>query len=212
LAFNLGREALPYSVRTRGPKYSLGDKVRNAIREAQRLYFRPLEVEDLDAVQGFANDPENQQYVTLHRPLSRGAEREWLESLGRKESEVVFGIALKEEGRLIGTCGLREIGLPNRAADLGIMIGEARFQGRGLGTEAMNLLLAYGFETLNLNRIGLRVYANNPRAIRCYEKCGFRREGVLREARWWAGRWWDVLQYGILAREWHTLPQSGAAK
>ncbi len=176
--------------------------MRNAVRAGRRIYFRPLEVEDFEVLQGFANDPENQQYVTLHRPLSRVQEREWLEGLGKKESEVVFGIALTEEDRLIGTCGLRGIGLPNRAGDLGIMIGDARWQGKGLGTEAMRLLVAYGFETLNLNRIELRVYANNPRAIRCYEKVGFRREGVLREARWWAGRWWDAYAYGMLVGEW----------
>jgi RimJ/RimL family protein N-acetyltransferase len=189
-----------------------GDKVRNAVRAAERIYFRPLEVEDLELMQAYGNDPENQQYIGLIGPLNRTAEREWLERVGKKEGEVAFGIAAKEDDRLIGSCSLRGISLANRAADLGIMIGDARFQGKGYGSEAMRLLVAYGFETLNLNRIGLRVFANNPRAIRCYEKVGFRREGVLREARWWAGRWWDAFQYGLLVREWHTLPQSGAAK
>ncbi len=176
--------------------------MRNAVRVAERVYFRPLEVEDLEVMQGYANDPENQQYVGLVGPMNRVTEREWLERVGKKDGEVVFGIAAKEDDRLVGSCGLREMSLANRGADLGIMVGDARFQGKGYGTEAMRLLVAYGFETLNLNRIGLRVFANNPRAIRCYERVGFRREGVLREARWWAGRWWDVFQYGLLAREW----------
>ena len=75
----------------------------------------------------------------------------------------------------------------------------------------MGLLLEYGFATLGLHRIGLFVHANNPRAIRCYEKCGFRREGVRREARWWAGRWWDILEYAILEHEWHSLSPRNAA-
>lgn len=176
--------------------------MRNAVRAGERVYFRPLEVEDLEAMQAFANDPENQQYIGLIGPLNRVAEREWLERVGKREGQVAFGIARKEDDRLIGSCELREMSLPNRSADLGIMVGDVKAQGKGYGTEAMRLLVAYGFETLNLNRIGLRVYSNNPRAVRCYEKVGFRCEGVLREARWWAGRWWDAYQYGLLVGEW----------
>ena len=82
-----------------------------------------------------------------------------------------------------------------------IQIGEPAGRGRGLGSEAIRLLLAYGFETLGLHRIELRVHENNPRAIRCYERAGFRREGEKREARWWAGRWWSVFEYAILESE-----------
>jgi RimJ/RimL family protein N-acetyltransferase len=56
------------------------------------------------------------------------------------------------------------------------------------------------------------VYENNPRAIRCYEKCGFRREGARREARWWAGRWWTIFDYAILEHEWQPLSPRSAAK
>ena len=109
---------------------------------------------------------------------------------------------LKEGDRLIGSCELRLGPAAHRCADLGIGIGEPEHRGQGYGAEAIGLLLGYGFGTLNLNRIELRVYANNARGIRCYEKCGFRREGVKCEARWWDGRWWDVLDYAILEREW----------
>jgi len=125
---------------------------------------------------------------------------------------VTFGIVLKENDRLIGTCDLRLGPAANRTADLGIGIAEAEFHGKGYGSEAIGLLLEYGFGTLNLNRIELKVFSNNPRGIRCYEKCGFKREGVLREARWSGGRWWDIFEYGILAREWHSLSPRNAAK
>jgi RimJ/RimL family protein N-acetyltransferase len=67
-------------------------------------------------------------------------------------------------------------------------------------------LLGYGFETLNLNRIWLRVYEYNRRAQRVYEKAGLKREGTWREAHFLQGRYWDVHLYSILRREWDALP------
>jgi len=73
---------------------------------------------------------------------------------------------------------------------------------QGLGAEAMSLLLRHGFETLNLNRILLRVYADNPRAIRSYQKAGFVQEGTLREAVFKRGKFEDVHLMSVLRREW----------
>lgn len=176
--------------------------MKNAFRVGERIYFRPLETEDLEFLQRLVSGPEIQQYIGVFWPINRISEKEWLEGLYKSRESAAFGIALKEADRLIGTCELRLGPGPHRTADLGIGIGEPEFQGKGYGAEAIGLLLDYGFGTLNLNRIELKVYANNARGIRCYEKCGFRREGVRREARWWDGRWWDVLEYAILAREW----------
>lgn len=176
--------------------------MKNAFREGARVCFRPLEMEDLEILQAWVNDPENHQYFTIFWPINRGQEREWLEGLAKREGVYAFGIALKDGGRLIGTCELRCGDRPHRNADVGIMIGERELQGKGHGTDALGLLLAYGFETLNLHRVGLNVYANNARGIRCYERLGFKREGVRREARWWGGRWWDVYDYGLLEAEW----------
>ena len=172
------------------------------------MVLRPLEMEDVEILQGWINNPEIHQYLCRTRPLNRTEEKEWLENLHKQEGEVVLGIARREGEQLIGTCGLHGLKGPHRTAELGILIGEERFHGQGYGTEAIRLLLAYGFQTLNLHRVGLRVYENNPRAIRCYEKCGFRREGVQRESRWWEGRWWNTLEYAILEKEWReTKPR-----
>ncbi len=186
--------------------------MKNAFRTGRRIHFRPLEVEDLETCQAWLNDPENHQFLKRVRPLNRAEEREWLEGQHKKDGVYLFGIALNEGGRLIGNCGLHGTVLPNRSAELGIAIGEREFQGQGYGAEAIRLLLDYGFRTLGLHRIMLRVYSYNARAIRCYEKVGFRREGVLRESRWWDGRWSDDLIYSILEQEWHTLSPGSAAK
>jgi diamine N-acetyltransferase len=172
--------------------------VKNAFRTGPRIALRALEVEDGETLRAWLNDPENHQHLALYRPLSAAAEREWLEGLHKRPEDHVFGIALRETEALIGSCGLHRVTFPHRSAELGIQIGEP---GKGYGSEAIKLLLAYGFDTLGLHRIELRVYESNPRAIRCYERAGFRREGEKREARWWAGRWWSVLEYAILESE-----------
>jgi len=186
--------------------------MRNAFRTGERIYFRPVEVEDGPAFQAWLNDPENHQFLQRVTPLNGAEEKRWLETAHEKKDQLLFGIALKEGERLIGSCGLRIGDPPHRSADLGIMVGVRELQGKGYGAEAIGLLLEYGFATLGLHRVSLHVYENNLRAIRCYEKCGFRREGARREARWWAGRWWTSFDYAILEHEWHSLSPRNAAK
>ena len=189
--------------------------MKNAFRSGPRVVLRPLEAGEAPLFQAWLNDPENLQYLQRSRPLTLAEERKWLEAAPERTEEHLFGIALREGERLIGGCGLHGTSLPHRRGDLGIVIGEPEAQGKGYGSEAIRLLLDYGFGTLGLHRVGLHVYANNERGIRCYEKCGFRREGVLREARWWAGRWWDILEYAMLDHEWQSAaagdPRRGKA-
>ena len=185
--------------------------MNNAFRTGERICLRPVEIEEGPQFQGWLNNPENHQYLQRFRPLDGVEERRWLETLHERKEDHVFGIALREGQRLIGNCGLHGATLPNRTAQLGILIGVPECQGKGFGAEAIRLLLDYGFATLGLHRIALHVYANNRRGIRCYEKCGFRHEGTLREARWWGAQWWDILEYAILEQEWKSsLPRNAA--
>ena len=101
----------------------------------------------------------------------------------------------------IGWCALFSQIPANRRALLGIIIGEKSYWGRGYGEEAVRLALDYGFNVLNLNSVELGVYAFNLRAIRCYEKVGFRRIGVHREARIVAGVSQDTISMDLLASE-----------
>jgi RimJ/RimL family protein N-acetyltransferase len=174
-------------------------------RTGRRIAFRSLEIEDLETCRAWLNDPEIHRFLSRHRPLGRIEEREWLEGLHRRADDVVFGIVRLEDRRLIGNAGLHRFALPNRSAELGIAIGDRESLGRGYGSEAVRLLLDYAFGTLGLHRVGLRVYADNARAIRCYEKCGFRREGVQREVGWREGGWRDDLLYAILESEWREV-------
>lgn len=88
--------------------------------------------------------------------------------------------AIEAHGASIGYVELREINWRRRAAELRICIGEKAYWGRGYGTAAVRQLMAWGFEAAGLEYLYLRVYRDNRRALRCYEKCGFRYEGILR--------------------------------
>lgn len=176
--------------------------MENAFRSGKRVCLKPLEVEHAPLIQTWLNEPENLQYLGRFRALNGVEERRWLESLHEQAESHVFAIALRESGRLIGNCGLTNAALPHRSGTLGILVGEREFQGKGYGAEAIGLLLEYGFGTLGLHRVALEVVELNERGIRCYEKCGFRREGTRRQSRWWAGRWWNVHEYAILEHEW----------
>jgi RimJ/RimL family protein N-acetyltransferase len=83
---------------------------------------------------------------------------------------------------LIGNCGFIDIDYVNKTAETGIFIGNKNYWNKGYGTEALSLLLDYGFKALNLHNIMLRVYEFNERAIRCYQKTGFKHIGKRREA------------------------------
>ena len=85
---------------------------------------------------------------------------------------------------------------------MGIGLGEREYWGKGYGTDTMRLAVRYAFMELNLNRVTLNVFEYNPRAIRCYEKAGFRHEGRQRQFLNRNGRRWDVLEMGILRDEW----------
>jgi RimJ/RimL family protein N-acetyltransferase len=88
-------------------------------------------------------------------------------------------------------------------------IYDRRFWSRGFGTEALRLLLRYAFDDLALHRVDLRVIAYNVRAMRCYEKCGFVREGVERECALVDGVWHDDVMMGILEDEYRAQPWAG---
>jgi RimJ/RimL family protein N-acetyltransferase len=93
-----------------------------------------------------------------------------------------------------------EIELPSRTALLGIWIGKPYWD-QGLGTDATRTLCRFGFRHMNLQRIELNVFATNPRALRVYEKVGFRLEGTRRRSQFVGGRYVDSYVMGLLAEE-----------
>lgn len=117
-------------------------------------------------------------------------------------SHFYFSIRALEDDRLLGETDLDITSWASRDAFVGIGIGDRADWGRGYGTDAMRLILRYAFTELNLYRVSLSVFEYNPRAIRSYEKCGFRLEGRRRSALLKDGKRWDILYMGILMEDW----------
>src|SRR6266571_2442749 len=105
-------------------------------------------------------------------------------------------------------CRKRRSDRVHRKAEVGIVIGQPSFWSRGYGTEAMRVVLRYGFDALGLNKISLDVLEYNTRALRTYERLGFQREGVHREDIYKDGRFVNVMRMSILARELRDEPHA----
>ncbi len=172
----------------------------------KRVYLRPLEIDDADNFVTWLNDEEVNKYLIRTMPLNKIREREFLEGLYKDNKEVILGIALKANDELIGVIGLHKISLAFHNAEMGIIIGDKSRWSKGYGTEAVGLIVKYGFDQLNLHRIYLTVLDFNLRAIRVYEKSGFKMEGTFREHVYRHGKYCDVLLMGILKDEWKNLP------
>jgi len=110
------------------------------------------------------------------RVTSLEGEKSYIESM-TKHGEYQFAIVDKNTNKLLGNGGFNNINHINKTAEVGLFIGEEEDRNKGLGTEALRLLVKYGFEYLNLNNIMLRVYSFNERAIKCYTKTGFKEFG-----------------------------------
>ena len=113
-----------------------------------------------------------------------------------------FSIRTLAEDKLIGELSLDVVNWSGRDAFVGLGIGETDYWSKGLGTDAMKILLRFAFSEINLQRVALSVFEYNPRAIRSYEKAGFRHEGRIRKVLNKEGKRWDVLYMGILCEEW----------
>ncbi len=120
--------------------------------------------------------------------------------LGEQSGALVDLAIFNRQDQAMGLLSLWDRTIPHQAAELSIWIGEG-YRNGGNGTEALRLALGYAFGDLKLHKVYLRVLEYNARAIRTYEKCGFRVEGILREEMKVGGRWHALVYMGALAEE-----------
>jgi len=165
--------------------------------KGQKTILRAIEREDLPIFVRWFNDPEVRQYLLMYMPMSLAEEEKWFERQLEDQNNRIFAIETAD-GVHIGNCGLHDFDWKNSKAELGIAIGEKEYWGKGYGSDAVRTLLGFAFGEMNLHRVQLEVYDFNPRALRCYEKCGLQVEGRQREALFRGGSYHDVLIMGIL--------------
>ena len=169
--------------------------------KGERITLRAIEHEDLSRYVDWLNEPEVLHHLSLFLPINSDDEAEWYEAQRKDANVQNFAMVVKQEDRHIGSIGLMGINHREQSAELGIVIGDKTQWGQGYGQEAIELLLKFSFEEMNLHRIFLRVNVTNTRGIRCYEKCGFVKEGQLRDAVYHSGHFEDQLIMSVLRSE-----------
>ena len=159
--------------------------------------LRALEPSDLARSLAWVNDPEIARFTGTLFPISMAEEQAWYERLRSDTSMRVLAIETAD-GVHIGNGGFRDLQPVARKAELFLYIGDRSRQNAGLGTAAITELLRFGFQKLNLHRIWVRVFAYNERALAAFEKCGFTREGLLRDDQFREGRYHDTHVLSLL--------------
>lgn len=177
-----------------------------------QVRLRASERSDIPAFVRWFGDPEVTENLDMLGVMGIANEEIWFEDMIKHpaiEQVLVIEVIIKqptpqatEAWFPIGTIGLFNVNSIARSAELGIAIGEKDYWDRGFGSEAIRVLLHQGFYHYNLHRIELRVNARNLRAIKAYEKIGFKHEGIKRESTFRDGIYMDMLFMSILKPEW----------
>lgn len=179
----------------------------------EKCRLRPIRRGDAVISIAWRNDPAIRNGALGYRfPVTETMEEGWYDRILGDQSGHRASFAVDEliESKLVGFVHLTSIDWPCRSAQFGIVIGESSHQNRGIGSEATLLALMYAFDTLNLDRIELRVVDDNHRAQRIYRKLGFSEEGRLRRAAFMNGMTSDVILMAVLREEFRP-PLNGKA-
>jgi RimJ/RimL family protein N-acetyltransferase len=170
----------------------------------ERVWLRPLERRDLPAYVAGINDTEVGGWAGYSFPYSVEMSSDWFdhirEQMGRGTA-YFFAVCELGHDRFIGTTWLKDVDFGHGRAELAIFMDRDHI-GAGWGTDAQRVLLAFGFGTLRLERIFLTVDSENARAIRSYEKIGFKKEGLMRRSWQMHGKLSDTVLMAILRDEW----------
>ena len=178
------------------------EKVKSKFLVGKRTYLRPVELSDTRLIQTWHNDPEIRRLARLGElPITYTKEEEDIK-MARASSEETYLMIVETSGdRSIGFVRLNYIDTVSRNMWLRMIIGDVEARGRNLTEDALRVVLEWLFAEQNVHRITLEAYASNKRAIHFFEKLGFRKEGVIREAVYAAGEYYDIVTLGLLNRE-----------
>lgn len=181
--------------------------------ETDRLRLREIVADDAAAVFAIHGDAAHMQWFGTEPQRRIEDAAELIETFAAWRNGpspgILWGIERRADGELLGTCGLFKWNRTWRSSALGYELA-AQAQGHGYMREALRAVLAYGFAERRLNRIEAVVHPQNRRSIALLSALGFVQEGTLREGGYWSGRHHDLLQFGLLAREYASARADAA--
>ena len=180
----------------------------------ERVILRPFEVNDIDTMINILNEPELKKLTGSisndHDAKKTMDEDEikrvsdWYKSRNDQTDRLDLAIALKDTNQIIGEVVFNEYDDLTNNVNFRVLMSQS-YNNKGLGTEAIQLFIRYGFEHLNLHKISLEVFSFNPRAERVYTKIGFIIEGVKREDFKYNEVYIDSKIYGMLKRDYELI-------
>ena len=169
----------------------------------KRLLLRKLSLSDTADVFEYNSDPEVSKYMTWQAHRSPEETREFIETIIRrycKGQVAPWGIELRENTKLIGSCGFTAWDTDHARGEVGFVLSP-NYSGRGYMTEALREVISFGFRRMALNRIEARCMIHNRASARLLERVGMMREGVLRQQICIRGIYYDMEMYSILRQE-----------
>ena len=172
----------------------------------EKVRLREYRKEDVPQALAYVNDPEVKRLLNpgIPSPLTLSDEEKWVAEQSASSQTYSFAIETLADGKYIGGCGVNSIDWKNSAVEVGIFIGDKSFWNQGYGTDAMRVLLRFIFEQMNINKVKLNVFSFNQRALRMYQKCGFKEEGRLRQELFRDGEYHDIILMGLLREEYQN--------
>jgi diamine N-acetyltransferase len=168
----------------------------------ERTILRPLERSDMPLVAAWRNDPSVRAQFFNPYLIALSGQDKWYDNYLIRNDSLLYIIYELDNNERIGLVGLDHIDHRNQSAEYGrMLIADTEKRGHGYAHDATLTLINYAFMDLNMNRLYLRLYADNARALKLYERCGFVREGVEREAIFMDGRFRDLILMSILRND-----------
>jgi RimJ/RimL family protein N-acetyltransferase len=166
----------------------------------EKIVLRALENEDNEMLLNLINDPKTEELLGGSSwPVSESDQRKWLERQEINASTLRCIIAIKEDLKnAIGTVILGEIDQKNGTGHIHIKMKQGNVRGKGYGTDAVKTMVKYAFDELRLHCVYANIISYNDVSVRLFERCGFQREGVLRDRIYKGGRYVDELSYSII--------------
>ncbi len=161
--------------------------------ENSKVILRPIDETDTENIVTWRNKDSVKRHFIYRKPFTIEGHTAWLQNMVKTGKVAQFIIYSQELGKDVGSVFLRDIDQDNRKAEYGIFLGEDDARGHGIGTAAAKLIVKYGFDELRLHKIFLRVFADNIRAIKSYEKAGFRQEAYLKDEVYISGAFQDIV-------------------
>ena len=170
----------------------------------KKIGLRAVEMDDLESLRDWRNHPDFRRNFREHRELNMENQFNWFKSISSSKNDFMFAIVEHETSELVGACGLLYTNWIIRSADFSLYIGKelSYIDNGGIAEESANILIEYGFECLNLNKIWMELYEFDTCKLDFFSSLGFQTEGKLRANAFDQGKYWDSFIISILAADW----------